>query len=292
MKTKIDNLIKNGCKQIEKSDFSVALKCSNSIVVKSPYIKWSILIPAPDLIKIKDKILSNDSPEPQSIEMGDYIQRGSNGKVHDFNISDEIKINNNHQTLANIDDEKIKKQHKKIENIQKIFSVSTNELNMKKLYDKEIESMKNVYNDYISEDIEEKMNVPVVCDSKNLIYRHFNDLTGEFPVYKIHTHCAIPSIKQNVENVLDKVLQPGYISDRDIKYLNSKLSDNKLFLLNGINLFQKGSNTPYLNFLITNEREMQHSTFIKKIQSLEKKFNSEKKITKLNEDVFTKFLYY
>lgn len=287
----IEELINNGCQPIEKHDFSVALTCGNSIVVKSPNTKWSVLVPAPDLDSVQKRLISSNSHKPQSIEIGEYIQRGSIGKVYDFSISDEIKINNNHDTLIDVEDEEIKKQHGKIEDIKKVFASPTNTINIQKHYEKEINILKDKYNDFEADDLKKRTQLPVVCDSETFIYKHFNSLNGEFPVYKIHTKCIVPKTKQKTEAILDKSLQAGHISEYDIRYLNSKLTDDKSFILSGITLFQKGSNTPFLNFMITDEKIMQNPSFLKKIQALEKKFNSEKSITKLNEDVFTKFLY-
>lgn len=285
----LKQLEKTECETIKANQDSAVLRCSNSILVKTPNIGWSIFIPAPELRPLQQKV-STKLAKPQYITNGDMIPRSlrSENKVFDFTITDEIMINNNHNSIKSISNENIQKIQTKMKNIENLFSTtSSNKINLFKVHDQLLNELTNSITTFYSNELSSRNNTFVYCESeKNQM--QYNSLIGESPEYTINTRCLIPNLKKDLNAIFDRSFKDGFISKHDVRFINSKLSDDQLFLLDGINLYQNGNDDPFLRFSVTNLNQMTQKNFITKVQNLENKFNtiSNKEIKKLDEDLF------
>ena len=145
MQNIINSLLTNGCKPIIQKGFTVALQCNNSVVMKSPSQQWSVLIPATKLEKVQKSLLSKKIP-PYSIDIGEFVQRGTWGMVQKFTIPDEVLFYHNHVNLEKVTNPQIHSLHQELSTIQKNFSSPTIAINLYSEFKKRVRSIANLVN--------------------------------------------------------------------------------------------------------------------------------------------------
>lgn len=286
----IEELENKGCNTIKRENLSAVVQCGKSYLVKSPSNQWNLLVPSTKLTSLRKKLSA--TLKPQNIDAGKFVRTGSWSRMFNFNINNEIRYNFNEDSLKDVKDEKIKKILNDMKDQKHFFAEDIKEFDLQQDFKDNIHKLGSRLNTIVTSSLKREFNSPIVCHSKPHVQKFWMP-DGEKIAYRIKTSCVVPGTKRALDNVADSQLSHETISQSDVRYISSKMTKNKNFLLSGIHLFQKGSSYPFFKFTLKDEKIIFKKNFLKNVKELEEGFKAKKlsSAKDIEMDAFTRYLF-
>jgi len=284
------NLVENGCKVIINDDFEKVYKCGKSFVIKSPSTEFSLLLPSNKLQKISTKIIGEI--KPYTIDAGQMIRTNGWSQMFAMHINNQLSYSFPENIIKDINDENIQDIFDQMKDQKKLFMEDVHGIDPQLEFQLNGSKLANRLNIIVRKDLKKiNNNKPILCKSKPIFHKYWTSSEGEGLAFKIKTTCIIPNIKEEIDSILNPYLEDGRVSQYNVRYINSKITKNKKYLLKGINLYQKEHN-PILNFSIRDKSVLMKKDFMKDIRIMESQFNTTDldNVKELSIDAFTKFL--
>jgi hypothetical protein len=286
METIKNTLENNGCTIIINDQFSLVARCSNSYVIKSPNSNWNLHVPVEKLSQVSKKLNPKD-PSPQRITVGKMVRNGNWSKMFDFHINNEVSYIIPQNVIEKSNDKVIQEILGEMEDQKALLNEDIQSFDIQKDFTGNIKKLSGRVNNLLTKKLKSSFeDTPIACHSKPIIQKYWTTSEGEMITYKIRSTCVVPEIHREVDNVLDSALERGKISQHN-RYISSRLTPNKKLLLNKIDLFQKGSKTPFARFSVKNEIYFEEPDFMDQVMDLESKFSDKNSTNKKNIDIST-----
>jgi hypothetical protein len=281
------------CKLLAQKNLSAILKCDNFYLLKSPYTQWNLYIPTQKLSSLQSKVKPS-SITPQTITAGKFVRTGSWSKMQNFNINNEINYIFDNEGIAKTTtkDKEINRILEEMKDQEYYSSEEIRSFNVDQKYKENVRKLSNKINDVVKKDLKKNFGLPVICNSESNVQKFWAPENQSY-VYKIATTCVIDGVKNEIENVLEGNLQNDMISQSDLQFITSKMTDDKNFILSGVTLYQNGAELPMLKFDVRNEDVLLQDGVVGKMKELGRKFTpkSDDEIEEIDIDLFTQFLY-
>lgn len=285
-------MLKNGCKPIINNQFEKTYQCGNSFVIKSPSSQYSLLVPSDKLNNVALRVKS-DNIQPISIDSGQIVRNNGWSQMFGMQITNQLQYKIPENKIREVKDPIIQRIMSEMEDQKKLIGEEVYGFDIQKDYKQNGWKIADRINSMLVEDIKKKnVEVPITCNSKPIFHKYWSSSEGEGMAFKIISSCIIPNTKKEIDDVIDPFLEQGKVSQYNVRYINSKMTHDKNFLLNGINLYQGEGIPPMLKFIIRDEKTILDNNFIQKVEDLEKNFNKahSQKLSDIDPEIFTKFL--